>query len=144
MSHRTLQLFAAALLFVIVCPQSRATHPRIPFIDFKGTITVITATSVTVKSPKSTRVFAIKTGEYSFESGAGYAGLGDKEVTRTQINSSIAVDLTPADVFKVGDLVTVTYWPTLNKGKEAGDIRYSDLEKRRAWNKANKAHLKSE
>jgi len=45
---------------------------------------------------------------------------------------------------KVGDMVTVVYWPTLNKGKEAGDIAYSDLEKLRAWNKANKAHLKEE
>ena len=144
MTHRTLPILATVLLFFAASPLSRATHPHIPFVEFKGVITAITTKSLTVKSPKGTRLFAIKTGAYSFESGPGYAGLGNDGVTRTQINSSIAIDLNPADVFKVGDMVTVVYWPTLNKGKEAGDIAYSDLEKLRAWCKANKAHLKDE
>ena len=123
---------------------SQASHPRIPCIDSDGVITAISSKSVTVKGPKTTRIFAIKTGEFSFEAGPGYAGLGDRGVTRTQINSSIAVDLNPADVFKVGDHVTVTYWPTLNQGREAGDIAYAELEKRRAWNRANQSHLTEE
>lgn len=142
--HRIFLLVATVLLWFAASLVSEATHPRIPFEEFKGVITAIHSKTVTVKGPKGTRSFAIKTGEYSFEAGPGYAGLGDRGVTRTQINSSIAIDLNPADVFKPGDQVTVVYWPTLNQGKEAGDIGYSDLEKLRAWNKANKARIKSE
>ena len=123
---------------------SQASHPRIPCVDFEGVVTAISPGSVTVKGAKATRVFTIKTGKFSFEAGPGYAGLGDRGVTRTQINSSITIDLNPADVFKVGDRVTVTYWPTLNHGKEAGDIGYAELEKRRAWNRANQSHLREE
>ena len=129
--------FAASLV-------SQASHPRIPSIDFDGVITAINSKSVTVKGAKATRVFAIKTGEFSFEAGPGYAGLVDLKVTRTLINSSVVIGLNPADVFKVGDRVTVTYWPTLNQGKEAGDIGYASLEKLRAWNRANQSHITKE
>lgn len=144
MTRRPLLVLATGLLFFATSVLSHGDHPRIPSGEFKGVIAAITKQSVTVKGPKETRAFAIKTGHYGFEAGPGYAGVGDSAVTRTQINSSMVTDMNPADVFKVGDMVTVVYWPTLNKGKEAGDIGYSDLEKLRAWNKANKTHIKSE
>lgn len=134
-------IFGTALVFFALSSLSSASHPHIAFVEFKGVVTEISAKSVTVKGLKGTRTFAIKTGAYSFEAGPGYAGVGDRGVTRTQINSSIAIDLSAAEVFKAGDAVTVVYWPSLNQGKDAGDIEYSDLEKMRAWNKANKAHL---
>lgn len=142
--RRTPVVIITVLLLILGSLVSEASHPRIPSGEFKGVITAIHPQSITVKGPRGTREFVIKTGEYSFEAGPGYVGLGERGVTRTQINSSIAIDLNPADVFKVGDQVTVLYWPTLNQGKEAGDIGYSDLEKLRAWNKANKARIKSE
>lgn len=120
---------------------SQASHPRIPCIDFEGVITAISPKSVTVKGAKATKVFAIKTGKYSFEAGPGYAGLVDLEVTRTLINSSVVKDLNPADVFKVGDHVAVTFWATLNQGKHAGDIGFAELEKRRAWNRENQSRI---
>lgn len=144
MRHDVFQIIGTVVLLFTAPLLSRASHPRIPFKEFKGVITAITREAITVKGPQDTRTFAIKMGEYDFSLGKGYAGLGDNGVSRTQINSSIAVDLHPADVFKVGDMVTVVYWPTLNNGKDAGSIEYSDLEKLRAWNKANKAHLASE
>lgn len=57
----SLRIFAAVLLLLAAAPSSHGVQPP-QNIQWDGVITEITATSVTVKSPKGSKVFAIHPG----------------------------------------------------------------------------------
>jgi hypothetical protein len=54
--------FLAAVAFLLVTSVPSPAKPLPKAIDFQGTVTAINDTSVTVQSPKGTRVFAIYPG----------------------------------------------------------------------------------